>query len=79
MIRNTPSRNRDVTDDEIVLLFSQFGRVLSIDRKGSNTAIVYDSMASVTKAVVASDRRMLKCGGIILNCTYEKPQEKQHR
>ena len=71
MIRNTPSKHK-AKDEEIIKLFSTFGRVYRIDRQGSNTAVVYDNIDSVKKGVFESEQRRLVCGRIILHCTYEK-------
>ncbi len=71
MIRNTPSKQK-AKDEDIVNLFSRFGRVYRIDRQGSNTAVVYDNIDSVKRGVVESEQRRLMCAGITLNCTYEK-------
>lgn len=69
MIRNTPSRNRGATDEEILKCFSRFGRIYHMDRQGSNTALIYDNMESVTRGLEESRRRKLVCSGVTLNCT----------
>ncbi len=69
MIRNTPSRNRGATDEEILKCFSRFGRIYHMDRQGSNTALIYDNMESVTRGLEESRRRKLVCKSVILYCT----------